>query len=167
MENTEKQFEGMQEEIASLQQKGFSIVLMGDFNAHIGLGEEQSPNKNGQKLLNVVWACDLRVGNELPECKGRWTWESGEKRSVVDYILVSRETNVHRMITEDEGAVELGSDHNLIWCVIGQSKAEKVIQEERYKWKVDGRQECMGRVPTCCTGGVFGLGRETGESGCE
>ena len=51
VENTEKQFEGMQEEIVSLQQKGFSIVLMGDFkfNAHIGLGEEQSPNnlKNG------------------------------------------------------------------------------------------------------------------------
>ena len=109
VENTEKQFEGMQEEISRLQQKGFSIVLMGDFNPHIGLGEEQSPNRNGQKLLNVVWACDLRVGNELPECMGRWTWESGEKRSVVDYILVSREMNVHRMIIEDEGAVELGS----------------------------------------------------------
>ena len=65
VENTEKQFEEMQEEIARLQQKGFSIVLMGDFNAHIGLGEEQSPNRNGQKLLNVVWAYDLRVGNEL------------------------------------------------------------------------------------------------------
>ena len=28
---------------------------------------------------------------------------------MVDYILVSREMNVHRMIIEDEGAVELGS----------------------------------------------------------
>jgi len=26
------------------------------------------------------------------------------------------------MIIEDEGAMELGSDHNLIWCVIGQAK---------------------------------------------
>ena len=66
--------------------------------------------RNGQKLLNVVWACDLRVGNELSECIGRWTWGCGEKRSVVDYILVSREVNVHRMIIEDEGAMELGSE---------------------------------------------------------
>ena len=108
VENTEEQFEGMQEEIVRLQQKGFSVVLMGDFNAHIGLGEEQLPNKNGQKLVNFVWACDLRVGNEHPECTGRWTWECGEKRSVVDYVLVAREVNVHRMVIEDEGAVELG-----------------------------------------------------------
>ena len=60
---------------------------------------------------------------------------------MVDYVLVSREVNGHRMIVEDEGAVELVSDHNLVWCVIGQSKAEKVTQEEQYKWKVDDRQE--------------------------
>ena len=63
-----------------------------------------------EKTADVVWACDLRVGNELSECIGRWTWECGEKRSVVDYILVSREVNVHRMIIEDEEAVELGSE---------------------------------------------------------
>ena len=45
-------------EIVRLQQKGFSIA-------------------------DVVWACDLRVGNELSECIGRWTWECGEKRSMV------------------------------------------------------------------------------------
>ena len=88
--------------------------------------------------MNVVGACNLRVSNEFPECTGRWTWECGEKRSVIDYILVSTEVNVHRMEIEDEGAMELGPDHNLFWCVVRQSKAEKVIQE---KWKVDGRQD--------------------------
>ena len=29
---------------------------------------------------------------------------------MVDYIQVSREVNVHRMIMEDEGAVKLGSE---------------------------------------------------------
>ena len=131
VENRE-QFEGMQEEMVRLQRKGFSGVLMGDFNVHIGLG---------QKLVSFVWACDMRVGKELPECTGRWTWECGEKKSVIDYVLVSREVNVHKMVIEDEGAVDLGSDHNLIWCVVGQTKAEKVIQEERYKWKVNGTQD--------------------------
>ena len=35
---------------------------------------------------------------------------------MVDYILVSREVSVYKMIIEDKGAVELGSDHNLILC---------------------------------------------------
>ena len=26
-------------------------------------------------------------------------------------------------------------------CIVGQPKAEEVIQEERYKWKVDGSQD--------------------------
>ena len=45
------------------------------------------------------------------------------------------------MVIEDEGETELGSDHNLMWCVVRHEKAEKVTQEERYKWKVDGRQD--------------------------
>ena len=59
-------------------------------------------------------------------------------------------------VKEREGAVELGSDHNLIWCVVGQQKAEKVKQEERYKckWKLDGRG-----LSARGAGGVFGLGR--------
>ena len=46
---------------------------MGDFNAHIGLGAEQSPNRNGRKLLDLVRVCNLHVGNQLSQCCGRWT----------------------------------------------------------------------------------------------
>ena len=70
----------------------------------------------------LVWACDLRVMSSLHECTRRW---DGEKRSVVDYILVSGEVNLHRMVIENEGAMELGSDHNLIWCLVRQSKKRK------------------------------------------
>ena len=60
---------------------------------------------------------------------------------MIDYILLSRGVRVQRMVIEDEGETELGSDHNLMWCVVRHEKAEKVTQEERYKWKVDGRQD--------------------------
>lgn len=97
-----EQFEGIQDEIARLPQKGFNVVLMGDFNAHIGLGDEQSPNWNGQRLVNLLWSCDLMVGNELSECRGRWTRECGEKRSMTDYILLSRGARVHRMVIKEQ-----------------------------------------------------------------
>ena len=99
--DTEAQFENLQEEVARLQGEGFEVVVMGDFNAHIGLGDEQQPNKNGQRLLNVMWAGGLVIGNELPQCQGRWTWECGQKRSVIDYILFSRGLAVERMQIEN------------------------------------------------------------------
>ena len=40
---------------------------------------------------------------------------------------------------EDEGVMELTSDHNLIQCVIGEAKATRVVQ--KYKWRVDGIQD--------------------------
>ena len=53
----DKQFGAIEDKVVRLQQKGFRVILMGDFNAHIGLGEEQSPNRNGQRLVKLVWAC--------------------------------------------------------------------------------------------------------------
>lgn len=84
--------------------------------------------------MNLVWAYDLVVSNELPECKcsGRWTWECGKKRSVIDYSLFSRCVKVHTLTVEDEGVMELGSDHNLMWCNV--AKPAQVTQQERYKW---------------------------------
>ena len=69
-DDTEDQFEEVQEEIGRLQEEGYEVVVMGDFNAHIGLGIEQQPNRNGQRLLNLVWAGELIIGNELPQCQG-------------------------------------------------------------------------------------------------
>ena len=46
--------------------------------------------------------CNLRVGNQLLQCSGRWTWEMKE-RSVVDYILQSGELVIDRMMVEDSG----------------------------------------------------------------
>lgn len=59
------------------------------------------------------------IGNELPVCKGRWTWECGDKKSVIDYMLFPQE---HRhelveMIVEDRGVIDTGSDHNVVWGV--------------------------------------------------
>ena len=74
---------------------------MSDFGAHIELGTEQSPNRNGGKLLDLVGVCNLCVGNQLSHCSGRWMWEIEEGRSVVDCILLSRGLVMDRMLVED------------------------------------------------------------------
>ena len=36
------------------EEKDFDVVVMGDFNARIGLGAEDHPNNNGRRLLDLV-----------------------------------------------------------------------------------------------------------------
>ena len=67
---------------------------MGNFNARIGLGAEDHPNRNGKRLLDLVTLGDFVVGNKLQCCVGMWTWESGEKKSVLDYMLFGKGLDV-------------------------------------------------------------------------
>jgi len=36
--------------VAGFQQQGYSIILTGDYTTHIGLREEESPNRNRQSM---------------------------------------------------------------------------------------------------------------------
>ena len=40
---------------------------------------------------------DFVVGNKLQCCVGRWTWESREKKSVIDYMLFGKGLDVVKM----------------------------------------------------------------------
>ena len=35
------------------QEAGFEVLVMGDFNAHMEVGAEQSPNRNGRKCWTL------------------------------------------------------------------------------------------------------------------
>ena len=65
----------LQVDVVKYEEKGFDVIVMGDFNARIGLRAEEHPNSNGKRLLKLVRARDLIVGNQLQCCDGRWTWE--------------------------------------------------------------------------------------------
>ena len=57
------------------------------------------------------------IGNELPAQKGRWTWECGDKKSVIDYTLLFPQEHRHElveMVVEDRRGVDTGLDHNVI-----------------------------------------------------
>ena len=61
VQESEKLFEMMKAKVTDYQEAGFEELVMGDFNGHIGLGAEQSPNRDGRKLLDLVGMCNLRM----------------------------------------------------------------------------------------------------------
>ena len=79
------------------------------------MGAEAHPNRNGKRLLELVREGDLNVGNQLQCSDGRWTWESGVRKSVIDYMLFWKAIEVVEMVVEVTGKLDMGSDHNLIW----------------------------------------------------
>ena len=90
VKESEMLFEMMKTKVTEYQEGSFEVLVASDFNAHIRLEAEQSSNRNERKLLDLVGVCNLHVENLLSQCSGRWTWEIKERRSVVDYILLSR-----------------------------------------------------------------------------
>ena len=65
VQESEMFFKMMKAKVTNYEEAGFEVLVPGDFIAHVGLGAEQSPNRNGRKLLDLVRVCDLRVGNKL------------------------------------------------------------------------------------------------------
>ena len=61
----------------------------------------------------MVEAGDLNAGNQLQCCDGSWTWESGVRKSVIDYMLFGKAIEVVEMAVEDSGNLDVESDHQL------------------------------------------------------
>ena len=74
---------------------------------------------------------DFVVGNRLQCCVGRWMWESGEKKLVIDYKFW-KGLDVIKM-DEDAGDLDIGSDHNLIWSEVVWGRTEVEVRRELYK----------------------------------
>ena len=62
-----------------------------------------------------------------------------KERSVVDYILLSKGLVMDRMMLEDSRELNLGSDHNLIWCEVRTGRLEDEMIAPYLKWKFDSK----------------------------
>lgn len=110
----------LNEDVQEMRNHGDDIILLGDFNAHI---EELDGRRdgNGQYLLDLIETNDLVLGNTLSTCEGKYTWVSGDRKSCIDYILMSPmiSRKLVRVTIDEEGAVSVGSDHNRILAIFG------------------------------------------------
>ena len=96
IENLTKMYDNVNQQISVAQQNGENLLIVGDFNAKIGSDE----SKGGKLLKKLANKNDLCVANNL--AKGKWTRIEGEKKSVIDYVLIDEQNKSKISMEIDE-----------------------------------------------------------------
>ena len=113
----------IQAELASLRGQGYSCVLMGDFNGHIGCdaqgvaGNLPDINHNGRLARNFFSHNDLCVVNaDKSRCTGIFTRVVSNSVSLLDLVAedVTPGGVVHSMVVDEYNNLLGGSDHSAL-----------------------------------------------------
>ena len=132
------------------------VMIIGDFNAHIGNDEEgiegnlKKKNKNGRLLREFVKRQNLTIINKQQKCTGKWTREDPKgTRSIIDYVISNWEMNeiINSMKIDDEHQhkitryqkkkgkpVATPSDHNTIFVEIEEETKVQITKEKRWNY---------------------------------
>ena len=144
--NVESQYEAFLEEVGVALGKATSsesLVLSGDFNAHVGIdnatwkgfiGQHGDPdiNKNGKCLLQFCATIGLCIMNTFFQHKRihKYTWyrDSLGQRSLIDFCIVSADLFSTVSDVRVKRGAELSTDHHLVVCTL---KALKNLEKTK------------------------------------
>ena len=121
------------------------IILVGDYNAHMGNDEEgiqgnhQKIGINGREYRKMIKENDLVLCNNSNKCYGRWTREQSGKKSILDLTISTNPAYelIEKITIDDEHKYCLESkraktDHNITFVEI----AMKIGKESKKKRKI-------------------------------
>ena len=143
-------YEVILDEVQEFEAKDYRVMIMGDFNGHIGAaqgvgipGNKPNINRNGSMLLSFTVGANMKVLNR--DCrvegdsstriaKGLWTWLRGGHTSVIDYGLISAKhiSSVRSMEIDEGGIYGGGSDHNWIFYSL-KDKFSRLYKHKKKK----------------------------------
>lgn len=108
-----------------------TLILLGDFNGHIGFLGDQPINRNGKMILEWMGNNSMIMLNDDLQCEGMYTWSRNEQKSVIDYALCNKkffDIYTSMKIDQEQEKVDI-SDHNLIEINF------KVVKERNNKFR--------------------------------
>ena len=119
------------EKVIKKVEENEALIVLGDFNAHIGTIGYQDIDHNGKMIHEWLNEYDLILLNYDDRCTGEVTWKraNGNQKSTVDYILVNEAMydKFTDMIIDEEEEIYDRSDHNLL------SARFQITRKERKK----------------------------------
>ena len=109
------------------------LIILGDFNGHVGFLGPQDLNKNGRAILQIMEDHNLTMLNADPACSGEITWKKGNQKITIDFVLTNERMYQHfsdMSIDEDKEKTDI-SDHLLIDTnfKFKHGRKEKFIEE--------------------------------------
>lgn len=136
--------------IAWCQVHKYEIIIIGDFNAHIGNDDEgiirNNPeiNNNGIIVREFIKNSNLQLINNSINTVGTWTWgvqRNNTAPQILDLLLCSQSVYIYKCII-DENNFTYGTgngDHCFIYSKLGvqpQLKSVPIIDKNNPRWNI-------------------------------